>query len=158
MSEQTHRQRKALRSTKKGNSSLRRKTPPHPSPAALRPSPLDVRPRALARTIDGLTASFAWSESPEGHAYWAKICDRLAQLIDPKAKSWVNVDLGPYLERKAPPPVEMGAERAHASEPVQSPAQQIASRLNSENLKPRPETDPNPWPRLKAWARKLLGR
>jgi len=158
MTKQTHRQRKALRSTKKGDSSLRRKTPPHPSPAALRPSPLDVRPHALAKAIDGLTRSFTWSESPEGHDYWAKICDRLAQLIDPKATSWVDVKLCDYLERIDPPTNEMGAERAHASEPVQSPAQQIASQLNSENLKPRPEPDPSILGRIFAWPRKLLGR
>lgn len=38
-----------------------------------------------------------------------------------------------------------------------TPAQSLASKLNSENLKPRPEPDPNPWPKIASRIRKWMG-
>jgi hypothetical protein len=137
-------QRKALRGTKKGNSSLRRKTPPHPSPAALRKLGAAERLWVLRDDLHRASLAAPNHELFKRYGAWGS---RLAMaLIDLRIASGTR------------PTNEMGAERAHASEPVQSPAQQIASRLNSENLKPRPEPDSSILDRLKAWARKMMGR
>jgi len=155
MTKQTHRQRKALRSTKKGNSSLRRKTPPHPSPAASKiPDWLTEWEVRVGRPEWGLSfVCYATADQRNEAMEVSRRAFALAEAEMPGATARLG---GP--EPETSPPVELGAERAYASEPVQSPAQQIASRLNSENLKPRPEPDPNPWKPVVAWLRKLVGR
>ena len=132
MTKQKPSQRKALRSTKKKGVA----------------SPRDAASRTARETFD---FSRGWAQGfndghivghREGRAY-ERSKQRETVLALPKITG-----LEPRGE----------ANSNHASKPVQSPAQALASRLNSENLKPKPEPDPNLWPRLKAFVRKLLRR
>ena len=170
MTKQKPSQRKALRATKgKGTGSARRRAP-HPSSAASETDRFTTLvPENARAAADNLESAFHWLESREGFGYWRNVYERLRRIADTPKSAVQLAREASDKEKKWPPTNEMGAERAHASEPVQSPempdrlrrhfdARALASKLNSENLKPRPEPDPNPWPRLKAFVRKLLRR
>ena len=64
-------------------------------------------------------------------------------------KGWETRRINAYWERQTKGwAAGVPLLRAHASEPVPPPTTPY----------PYPAPDPNPWPRLKAWARKLMGR